>query len=359
MKAPSNKLPAIVLAVDVGGTNTSCAIVDTGDTGFKKIFEQRYSTKAEPSLLAPLSRFIAEARVAGAPQPTLLCVSGAGPVVGKTISLTNAPWGIDGDELESRFSLPTFVINDFSAIAWGVLLLDEDNDDELIQLRSSSGMTVKATTDGPIVVIGAGTGLGFGYVTRDGGSIRVYPSEGGHVCLPVYDGESRAFSFWLEDRYGFAAGAEAGVSGQGIGHIFTFLSSTETNLSAVVKRILETPDSDRPARIAEAANNGDPLCIRCMEMFVRLYARVAADAAATFLPSGGIYLAGGIAAKNLGFFTKESLFMETFGRAYREHIATIAARTPIFIVKDYAISIYGAANAAIHLAIERTIRGQV
>ncbi len=353
MHATTNLPAATVLAVDVGGTNTSCAIVMVGGGSFETCFERRYSTKAEPSLVAPLGRFIDEAAAAGVPSPGLLCVSGAGPVVGRSITLTNAPWGIKGDDLESRFGMPTFVINDFSAIAWGILLLDPANPEELVQLRSPDGKAAAPSADGPVVVIGAGTGLGFGFVLRDGGATRVYPSEGGHVCLPVYDDESRAFSRWLENRYGFAAGAEAGVSGQGIGHIFEFMVSVSTSQSAAVSRILGTPDHQRPAGIAEAASAGDELCRRAMAMFVRLYARVAADAAATFIPSGGIYLAGGIASKNLGFFTEGDRFMENFGLGYRAHIREIAARTPVFVVRDYAISIYGAANAAATMMGER------
>jgi glucokinase len=200
------------------------------------------------------------------------------------------------------------------------------------------------------VVIGAGTGLGFGYALRDDGTTRVYPSEGGHVCLPVYDDESRAFSRWLEGRYGFAAGAEAGVSGQGIAAIFEFMAGSEAKPSDAVRAALALPADERPALVSKAAEDGDGLCLRVMDMFVRLYARVAADAASVFMPSGGIYLAGGIAAKNLTRFTEGYRFMRGFGLGYREHVRAIASRTPVYVVKDYAISIYGAANAAVHLA---------
>jgi glucokinase len=347
MQPSGNSGPITVLAVDVGGTNTSCAIVSAGGSTIEKRFERRYATKSEPSLPAPLSRFIEEAKASRAPEPQVLCVSGAGPVNGRSITLTNATWGIDGAELEQRFGLPTLVINDFSAIAWGILLLDRNNPEELVQLPAPDGTLAAPSEDGPIVVIGAGTGLGFGYILRDGG-VRVYPSEGGHVSLPVFDEESREFSRWLESRYGFAAGAEAGVSGQGIGHIFMFMAGKDPEPTAAVRSILGEVEHERPAMIAEAAAAGDPLCVRAMRMFVRLYARVASDASAVFMPTGGIYLAGGVAAKNLRYFTEASCFMESFGKAYRDHIKSIAARTPVFVVKDYAISIYGAANAAIH-----------
>lgn len=340
-----------ILAVDVGGTNISCALVEFLSGRFSRRFERRYGTRSEPSLVAPLGRFLDDASAAGSPRPQLLCVSGAGPVIGRTIQLTNAPWGIDGAELERRFGLKTFVINDFSAISWGVMLLDPQNAEELVALDNVDGSRVTPDDQGPIVVLGAGTGLGFGYILRDDGSIRVYPSEGGHISLPVYDDETRALSRWLEDAYGFAVGVEAGVSGQGIEHIFSFLASRESYPSAAVPRILAAAEQDRPTLVAKAAIEGDPLCLHAMDIFVRLYARFASDAAAMFLPTGGIYLAGGIASKNVRFFTENNRFMDSFAKGYREHVREIARRTPVYIVKDYAISIYGAANAAMHLSL--------
>ena len=83
---------------------------------------------------------------------------------------------------------------------------------------------------------------------------------------------------------------------------------------------------------------------------MRLYARVCADLSAAFIPSGGLYLAGGIAAKNEGLFLGDQRFMASFEGSYREHIRAILGRVPVMIVKDYAISLYGAANAALWLA---------
>ena len=86
-----------------------------------------------------------------------------------------------------------------------------------------------------------------------------------------------------------------------------------------------------------------------MDAFVKLYARVAADLCAAFLPRGGIYLAGGIAAKNEARFLEGSRFMGMFEQSYREHIRAILRNVPVMIVKDYDISLYGAANAAVLL----------
>ncbi|TFG83158.1 MAG: glucokinase, partial [Spirochaetales bacterium] len=258
---------------------------------------------------------------------------------------TNAPWGIDGAALESRFGLPCFIINDFSAIAWGVLLLDPGAPGQLVPLRRPDGSMAECSTDGVIAVLGAGTGLGCGFITRDGGRPRVYPSEGGHAGIPAYDEDTRAFSLWLDRAYGFAAGAEAGVSGQGIANLFRFLAEHEGKPSAQVGAILKAVESERPAMIAAAAES-DALCAKVMDMFVRLYARVASDLALTVLPTGGLFLAGGIAAKNERWFVDGFCFMDSFMRSYRQHVREIMEATPVYIVKDYGISIYGAAHAA-------------
>ena len=162
----------------------------------------------------------------------------------------------------------------------------------------------------------------------------------------MYDADSRAFSLWLEAKYGFAAGTEAGVSGQGIANLFQFLAGQESRRNLTVTAILDAKESERPAMVAAAACGSDALCAKAMDMFVRLYARAAADLAAMLLPSGGLFLAGGIAAKNEAWFADGNRFMETFLGGYREHVRLIARSTPVYIVRDYGISIYGAAHAA-------------
>jgi len=87
-----------------------------------------------------------------------------------------------------------------------------------------------------------------------------------------------------------------------------------------------------------------------MALFVELYARVCAELCAVFLPTGGLYLAGGIAGKNAARFLDGGRFMASFERNYRPHLDVIARATPVHLVRDYAVSLYGAADAALRLS---------
>ncbi len=353
MTASRTSYDLVVLAGDIGGTNTNLALIGKKGGTFTLLFDRHYSTRDEPSLSAPLGRFLDEARVEmPGMRPELCCISGAGPVVERRITLTNAPWGIDARELERDFSIPTRLINDFTAVSYGVLLLDPEKPEEITRLPHSDG-SLGEILPGVRAIVGAGTGLGVGYVVRVKDKVEALPSEGGHISLPVYDDETRAFQRWLEERYGFVPGAEAGVSGQGIANLIAFLAeaaeSRGETLSPAARGVLEAALEERPA-LAAAAAGSDRLCARTMDIFVKLYARVAADLTAAFLPAGGVFLAGGIAAKNEARFLEDRRFMVMFEKSYREHIKKILMRTPVMIVKDYSISLYGAANAAVTLA---------
>jgi glucokinase len=343
----------VILAGDIGGTNTNLALIGKKGGTFTLLMDRHYRTKDEPSLVEPLGRFLEEAsREHKGLAPELCCISGAGPVVDERIALTNAPWAIEAKAIVSAFSIPTKLINDFTAVSYGVLLLDPAKPAQITRLPHGDG-SFPDPLPGVRVVVGAGTGLGVGYVVKIRDKVEAFPSEGGHVTLPVYDEESRRFQAWFEAKCGFVPGAEAGVSGQGIANIFAYVAEAEAAAGRApgptARKILDTPEAERPALVAAAAGS-DPYCAKAMDMFVKLYARVAADHTATFLPAGGVFLAGGIPAKNEGRFLEGNRFMSMFEKSYAKHIRAILAKTPVMIVKDYSISLYGAANAAVMLS---------
>ncbi|HEY9053582.1 MAG TPA: glucokinase, partial [Rectinemataceae bacterium] len=282
--------PRFILACDIGGTNTSLALVEHIQGRFTILRSRRFSTQALPSLLGPIASFIQELKDSRADNlPEVCCVSAAGPVSGGKIQLTNASWAIDAAEIETVFNIKTYLINDFTAISYAVVLLDQDDPGQITPIPHTDGSAPRAGT-GMALVIGVGTGMGMGFVDkRADGSYLAYPSEGGHSELPCHDTLSYALHAWVSARQGYEAGAELFLSGQGISNTFSFLCSGDFRPELAIpygfdasgfamapspaeKAILALPEQDRPAAIA-AGRTKETRCALAMEIFADLYAR--------------------------------------------------------------------------------------
>lgn len=342
MKAGMDDL--VTLSADVGGTNLNLGLVTRRGGVFQLLLQRKFPTAAERSLHEPVLRFLEEGRSLGIVPPAAACVSGAGPVQEGRIVLTNAPWGVDGPALEQLLGIPVQVVNDFTALSHGVLLLNPGDPDQLRPIPHPDGSHPAADPDGTVLIVGAGTGLGVGCVVRGGGPPRVLPSEGGHIGLPITGEATLDLWRYLRGQFPGPPGAESAVSGPGLAALLSFLVQTgRVPKSASVEAILARNPAEQPEAIATGAA-ADPACGRAMDLFVELYARVCADLCTVFLPTGGLFLAGGIAAKNEQRFLANDRFMRSFESNYRGHINTLVRATPIHIVRDYNVSLYGAAD---------------
>ena len=360
------KAEHLFLAGDIGGTNTNLALVRHDGLNFDIRFSMRFSTQTEQSLLNPISRFLAQAESKGfLGTIDSCCISGAGPVTNGSIQLTNAPWSIRASEIAEQFDLEVHLINDFTAISYAVVLLDPRDKKQIIHIPHTDG-TAPMPGNGMALVVGAGTGLGVGFIEkRSDGSYQAFPSEGGHSGLPCFDELSASFASWLRRKIGREPGAELAISGQGIVNIFDFLCSDQfepilaepcalspdtgqNGPGPIARKILGMPEQERPASIA-ANREKDFHCAQCMELFANFYARKISNLATVFLPSGGIYLAGGISTKNEAFLIEGHRFTRAFEQNYAPHIRVLLTSLPVMIVRDYSISLIGAANAALQL----------
>ena len=154
----------ITLAGDIGGTNCRLAIYKDG----AQIFERSYPSAEFTSLDAAAEKFMAEARKAIGPdnaRAQRACLGVAGPVDNGTSRATNLPWFIEAKKLENRLNIPkVLLVNDFQAAALGVTLLQ---DDQVIKMGGG-----ERNPKGPIVVAGAGTGLGESFLVWSPGEDR-------------------------------------------------------------------------------------------------------------------------------------------------------------------------------------------
>lgn len=341
----------LILAGDVGGTNASIALLGRTGSDFKMIVKCMFKTDDLPDFPKCLELTLDEVRTKDAGvKPDFCCVSGAGPIANNFCNLSNSTCNVDGAEIEKRIGVKTLVINDFAAISYSLPLLDVNNPEQITPLKHIDGSlshqsgTVRA-------VAGAGTGMGVGFSIEHQDRYVAYPSEGGHIAFSSYDDQSRQLHEYVASLEGELTEAELFVSGSGIARIFGFFKDIKkVSIEGVLAEIDALDDSDKPAVISKSADTND-VCGDIMRLFVKMYGRFAGDVASLLIPTKGMYLAGGIVTKNAKYFIEDDLFMKYFENCYHENIQKVLKKLPVYIIKDYSVSLYGAANAAYSLMI--------
>ena len=355
MSSADNNYERLLYTADVGGTNTTVGLVGIRDNTYHIIDKRAFRTQAISGVEEAITKTQGDmADIVNGQEVAGCCISCAGPVSSNICVLSNADWDIDGHNVQKVTGLRTLLVNDFIAISYSLPLLDRNNPAQLTPLPHPDGSLPKPASDphGLTVraVLGAGTGLGVGYLVEDKGRFFGLPSEGGHADYAPFDEESEQFRTYLGKRIGDVPGTELFVSGQGIAHIWEFFRSNgripdaSAKSDASLAQIEAAAPLDRPSLISAAAQNIE-VCADIMRFFVRMYAKYASNLALIFLPQGGFYLAGGIAAKNERWFLEDNLFMNYFVRNYKDSVRPVLDTVPVYIIKEYSISLLGAANA--------------
>jgi glucokinase len=320
-----------ILAGDVGGTKTLLQCVSITEDGHSVEIEKRYETSSFPSLNAMLREFLAGQEISSA------CFAIAGPVFGSRASLTNVGWEIDAGAIGREFGMGTIsLVNDFYAVARGIPVLTHD-DYVTIQQGEPEAF-------GPIGIVGAGTGLGEAILipAPSGHEWRIVPSEGGHCDFAPQGELQQKLLAMLAARYEHVS-YERVVSGQGLVNIFTFLRDHLYGGRETASRDLGSDTDSLPAHISEMDRKGDELSKGTFDLFIDVYGAEAGNLALKILARGGIFLAGGIAAKNLDRF-RDGRFVEAFCNKGR--FRALMQRIPIHVITNTQVGLLGAREFA-------------
>lgn len=333
----------LVLVGDIGGTNLSLALARVSAEGVRCLHTATRPSAGAQGVEAAVKAFLRDTHALGRPQAA--CFAAAGPLRQDRIELTNLPWSLDRRALAQRLDLPVALLNDTGALVHAAVRLAPE-DPRVVDL----GGPPTSDSAGPLVVVGVGTGLGVGYGFWQGDRPCVFPSEGGHVGLPVFDEASEALHAELSATGSGRPDAEAVVSGPGLARILAFFVDSErAPRTPLTEAILTAPLADRPRLVLEGASS-DLACARTLSHFLATYARVCADLALAFLPTGGLYLAGGLTARLAPHLRPPESFQIPFQRASRPHAAALLQALPLRLLTDYALSLEGAAWVAADLA---------
>ena len=344
---PDAKFDRLVLAGDIGGTNSNLGLVGYKDGKFTLILETVYPSKDIDGLEDPIRETMKIAAEARADlKPSHVCISAAGPVSNNKCVMTNLPWAVDGDAIAAVTGLPTLIINDFMAVSYGIPTLDVDDPEQIHKLVHTDGTCPKpqAATK---AVIGPGTGMGVGFLAFDGQKYIPASSEGGHATFAPFDKDTQEFHDYMFKKLGEIPGVEPFISGTGLRNMYQWWKDTRGVPDNEYFHDIENCEP-RPKYISRASDH-DPVAAEMMRLFVKMLARYASDVCTLFLPLGGFYLAGGTVQKDLRWLERDNLFMQYFERNYNPNIRPLLNKIPVYVIKDYSISLYGAANASFNL----------
>jgi glucokinase len=344
----------IVLAGDIGGTNSRLALYRARPAGNARtvalapLFERTYPSAAHTSLDDIAETFV---RAAGAEVPELFaaeaihaaCFGIAGPIENNMCHATNLPWVVDGRALAVRLAIDRVrLVNDFYAAALGVTSVGANH---LAPLGGGPPVP-----QGPIAVLGAGTGLGEAFLLWSAAEDRyqVVPSEGGHMDFAPRTPLEAGLLQFLTGKYGRVS-CERVLSGPGLVDVFSFLAQEPACKSLIRPTTAAAlaqhgPGHDPAAVISHRGLDGsDPICEMALAMFCSVLGAVAGNLGLAVLATGGVFVAGGIAPRVLPYLQR-GIFREAFDRKGRLH--TLVERLPAFVVTHPQVGLLGAAAVA-------------
>jgi glucokinase len=312
------------LAADVGGTHARIGLVAfrPGQTTPVMLAYRVYKC-ADFAGLDAIVRTFCEAF---AIKPHRLALACAGFLLDGNVVNNNLLWPVVPADLKRELSLSDVeVLNDFEALAYGTAYLDADSVQTLhhpIQPNSAG--------NGPVVIVGPGTGLGVAVRLPDA-QPKVLATEAGHIQLAARVGRE-------QQVLGELVPADTHVpydhvlSGPGLLRLY----------HAVCRLEKVSPMFDEPAAITAAACAGtNAQAVETLQLFCGWLGSYIGDLSMLYGATGGVYLAGGFLSRITDFMAKSS-FIERFldKGVVRPFLQTV----PVHVVDHAQLAVIGAAS---------------
>ncbi len=320
----------MILVGDIGGTKTVLALYSKkqGVAG-GALHETRFESGKYSSLEAIIVEFLRETKA----RPIAASFGVAGPVKEQHAQITNLPWSISADSISSSFEIPqVFLLNDLESIAMAVPHLGKD---DLSTLNPGT-----AVPHGNMAVIAPGTGLGTAFLVWTGERYKACASEGGHTSFSPRNLQEMELLKFLQRRYGHVS-FERICSGSHLPNVYEFLLDRGSYLEPDWLQTELQQAADRTPVIVQAAlEHKAEICEATLDIFVHILGTIIGNMAVTLLPTGGIYLGGGIPPRIL-----ERLRQPDFLSAIADkgRFTALCSSMAVHVILDPRAALHGAA----------------
>jgi len=276
----------MILIGDIGGTNSRFALVKPGCSRFFSL--KVFKNKSYHNFYEVLEVYLSSLKNKKPVDIAVLAV--AGPVLSSSVHLTNLNWNISCKTLKRRFGFKeVYLVNDLYALAAGGAVK--------IGRYCESLKKGKRLSSYPKAFIAPGTGLGEAILVK-GNPITILPTEGGHLFFSSLTKEEFEYLEFLKNK-GEELSWEKALSGPAISYWYEFYFD----------KLLS------PEEVTTSAKLGDSKARKVMKKFFNLLGRKTSQVALFSLPSGGIFLAGGVIAGIKELFLEKE-FKDSFFSGY-------------------------------------------
>ncbi|GAB4357125.1 MAG: glucokinase [Kiloniellaceae bacterium] len=310
MSAAAGSMTALL--ADIGGTNARFALLRDGQPGEVIHLAVADHATAYDAVAAAMERL-------GCRQvPPAAVLAFAGPVDEARAVMTNAGWETTVGELQRRFGFSHVrLLNDYAAMALALPHFAAA-DCRLIG-------PARPDAQGPLAVLGPGSGLGVAALVPAQPHAIPLVSEGGHVTMPAADVLEAEIIAALREDLGHVS-AERLLSGPGLANLHRALGRVQG----------EAAPAFTAAEITERGLAGDDdLCRLTLERFCLFLGSFAGNVALGYGARGGVFLAGGILPRFPDFLAASG-FRARFQDKGRFHDYLAAIPTWLIVRPDAA-----------------------
>lgn len=328
LRSPGDKRQ-LLLAADVGGTHARIGLVafverhDKPGSFIPEVVAYRvYKCEEYAGLDVIVRAFCREHAV----EPRQFALACAGFLHDGSVINSNLKWPIKPAHLEQALSFDQVrVLNDFEALAHATAHLDESRAMSLHQPRHDAGVA-----QGPVVVVGPGTGLGVA-VRFPGLQPVVLATEAGHIQVAARVGrEQQVLAQWAPANTHVPY--DDLLSGPGLMRLYQALCRLEG----------ESVVCDGPAAIVAAACAGvEATAVEALHMFCEWLGSFVGDLAMLYRATGGIYLAGGFLSHMFGFLEKSAFVSRFLDKGV---MSPFLQTVPVHVVDHAQLGVIGAAS---------------
>ena len=349
----SKKIP--ILAGDIGGTNSRLTLlkISANEDDEQELIENKYFLSFNfQNVYELLTQFLKPYK--GTPNYPRYAVFGVpGPIKNNTVlQFTNViHWNsINGEELAKTMGIEKIVfLNDFVANGFGIQTkMKEDVDYVIINDKPID-------PNGPKATLGPGTGLGVGYLTKKEGDkyYLVCGAEGSHSDFAPVNEQQFQYMLFLQKYYHVDhISTERATCGQAIIPIYKFfcqgkkdeIPPHDEELFKEVKGFEGTTNSDAQIQInnkivSKGLNKECELCEKTLNFFMELYGQAAGNISLMYLPSGGLYLLGGLSVAFQDLIINTDIWKNAFKAKGR--LSSVLENTPVILIKVHDLGMRG------------------